>query len=91
MDHGRPSTILSHAFCVLSNLVLLLLLCHRVWLSDVYPYGIQVMRLMQGRDPLYDNIPGCGVDPRNLAQRIMAVCVAANLLRRLSTWLALSC
>ncbi|KAL0020346.1 hypothetical protein WJX79_000198 [Trebouxia sp. C0005] len=26
-----------------------------------------------GRDPLYDNIPGCGVDPRNLAQRIMAI------------------
>ena len=28
---------------------------------------------MQGRDALYDNIPGCGVDPRGLAQRIMAV------------------
>ncbi len=33
---------------------------------------------MQGRDPLYDNIPGCGVDPRNLAQRIMAVCIAVT-------------
>ena len=28
---------------------------------------------LQGRDALYDNIPGCGVDPRGLAQRIMAV------------------
>lgn len=26
-----------------------------------------------GRDPLYDNSHGCGVDPRNLAQRIMAI------------------
>ena len=33
---------------------------------------------MQGRDPLYDNISGCGVDPRNLAQRIMAVCYTVS-------------
>ena len=35
---------------------------------------------MQGRDPLFDNIPGCGVDPRNLAQRVMAVCDVKLLL-----------
>lgn len=37
---------------------------------------------MQGRDPLFDNnvIPGCGVDPRNLAQRVMAVCDVTLLL-----------
>ena len=27
---------------------------------------------------MYDNSHGCGVDPRNLAQRIMAVCVAVT-------------
>ncbi len=43
---------------------------------------------MQGRDPLYDNIPGCGVDPRNLAQRIMAVCIAVTSLAVLIAFVA---
>ena len=33
---------------------------------------------VQGRDPLYDNIPVCGVDPRSLAQRIMEVCMTMH-------------
>ena len=41
--------------------------------SHLCHYAQQLMQIMQGRDPLYDNIPGCGVDPRGLAQRIMAV------------------
>ena len=45
---------------------------------------------MQGRDPLYDNIPGCGVDPRNLAQRVMAVCNTTTLLCMLLLLLTLS-
>jgi hypothetical protein len=28
---------------------------------------------MQGRDQMYDCTRGCGVDPRNIAQRVMEV------------------
>ena len=29
--------------------------------------------LLQGRDAMYDNFGTCGVDPRNIAQRIMDI------------------
>ena len=36
--------------------------------------------VFQGRDSMYDNVHGMGVDPRNIAQRIMEVSAARMLL-----------
>lgn len=43
------------------------------FLRNLLSMPLELAKWTTGRDPLYDNIPGCGVDPRNLAQRIMAI------------------
>ena len=40
----------------------------------------------QGRDKMYDHFGACGVDPRNLAQRIMEVRVNLLSLVFISIW-----
>ena len=39
----------------------------------VVPASETVAKNTQGRDKMYDHFGACGVDPRNLAQRIMEV------------------
>ncbi|KAL3142311.1 hypothetical protein ABBQ38_002652 [Trebouxia sp. C0009 RCD-2024] len=43
------------------------------FLRNLLSMPLEHAKWTTGRDPLYDNIPGCGVDPRNLAQRVMAI------------------
>lgn len=62
-----------------------------LWLAAnvCMPYGCRmqscvivtnVMCLQQARDPIYSRSRGCGVDPRNLAQRIMDVSLSYTCL-----------
>jgi hypothetical protein len=43
------------------------------FLRKLLSMPIEGARWDLGRDPIYDHTPGCGVDPRNIAQRIMEI------------------
>ena len=40
--------------------------------------SLQLCVCSQGRDSMYDNIQGMGVDPRSIAQRIMEVLTCSH-------------
>ena len=46
---------------------------HRICKKALQVQKPRCMINVQGRGEMYDCNPGCGVDPRNIAQRIMEV------------------